>query len=149
MTIEQVVVTSREDAQPTISHLRDGLGKRVCWITVCNRFGGTDSTSHVPLVRKSQKHILVMKFQDVNINPITKNQARKIKNFILNHHLNQPKDSVSFVLVINCRAGISRSTAIGKFCELTLNLPVEYKQLQFQDIYPNSGVMEALGMFKS
>ncbi len=127
--ISNVIVTNRDDAGWIVKDLIKS-GKNVCWITICN-------TQAKPLINKSNKHILVCKFADIPTNPSTPNQARKIKNFIMNHHINMIQE---FVLVINCHAGISRSAAIGMFCQQNLNLNVKFGK----ECFPNSGVMKAL-----
>lgn len=102
------------------------------WITICCRKG-------TPLANRSSKRVLVMKFDDIKVNPLTHNQARRLKNFILNHHINNPKP---IKLLVNCRAGQSRSVAVGFFCKFNLGIPVEFLNLQF----PNDGVMNALNV---
>lgn len=129
MAIQSVCVCSRESAL----EFWNTLEAPKCWITIC-------SQRSKPLVTHSTKDILVCKFDDINVNPLTKSQARKIKNFLLNKHLNSPK---SWNLLINCRAGISRSTAIARFTEHNLNIT---NQTFEQQPFPNRAVMQALGV---
>lgn len=131
--ISQVIITNRDDAKNTIRTI-ELTGIKTCWITISNTFSSS-------LVKASKKHILNMKFNDIRVDPITKNQTRKIKNFIFNHHLNM-KDT--YFLVINCHAGISRSAGIGMFCKQILDLPVEFQNEPF----PNEGVMKSLGIYR-
>ena len=57
----------------------------------------------------------------------------------MNHHVNMIQD---FVLVVNCHAGISRSSAVGMFCQHNLNIPVQFGK----ETFPNAGVMQSLGV---
>ena len=128
--ISRVIVTNRADAPMVVRHCKEQ--GPTCWITICN------PTAH-PLVQRSSKHILVCKFNDVPGNPITNRQKRKIKNFIMNHHVNMKEH---FTLVINCHAGISRSAGVGAFCKHNLGIPVAFGP----ETFPNVGVMQALGV---
>lgn len=128
--ISNVIVTNRDDAPQIIKDL--SLNNMIAWITICSK-------RDRPLISHSNKHTLVCKFDDISINPITHSQARKIKNFILNHHINMMKD---FILVINCRMGISRSAGVGMFCKHNLNLNVNFGP----ETFPNNGVMKSLGV---
>lgn len=126
--ISSVVVCDRTSAKETWST----FGPNDIWITIC-------SIRSAPLVNRSSKRVLVVKCDDIKKSPLTQNQARRIKNFILNHHKN---NSNKVKLLINCIAGQSRSVAIGFFCQFNLNLQVEFREKQF----PNEGIMQALNV---
>ncbi len=125
------IVTNRHETLDIIQELKN-QGKNVCWISICNTYS-------FPLKCRSNKHTLILKFDDIHINPITIRQKRKIKNFIINHHKNMKDD---YVLIINCHAGISRSAAIGMFCKYNLGINVQFRK----ETFPNTGVMLALGV---
>ncbi len=129
--ITSCIVAPRVSAK-TIKASLEEQGLNVCWITVSGR-------KTPGLVGRGSKHILSMFFDDVT-NPsygIQKNQAIKIKRFVMNHHLNSEK---KWVCLINCIAGQSRSVGIGKFLELNLSIPTKYIEPQ----YPNKLVMTIL-----
>jgi len=130
MGIKRVVVTNRGDVKDVMTALKKEQGELVCWITIAN----PDAPA---LIKRSCKRVLSLKFWDILSQPVTKRQVRKIKGFISNHIHNIQGD---YVLVINCHAGISRSAAIGKFCEMVHNLPVQFGP----ECYPNPGVLKAL-----
>jgi protein-tyrosine phosphatase len=128
--IKEAVVTNCIDA--TIAKSAFELqGKNVCWITI--------SDPNAKQIRGSSKHVLVSKFYDRNVDPISPRQIRRIKNFIFNHHLNS---KLEWILLINCFAGISRSAAIGMFCRQNLDIPVDF----FEKISPNKKIMELFGV---
>lgn len=133
--IKEVFVTNAADAKPLVKELRN-KAENVCWITISN---ACDSGGRIIGGQGSNKDLLVMRFDDIPVNPITHKQARKIKNFVFNHHINSPKN---WILVLNCIAGISRSAAIGRFCEKKLNLSVNF----WTEPHPNKGVLLALGV---
>ena len=133
--IREVFVTNAVDVKPLVKNLRD-KGENVCWITISNT---SDSAGRIIKGQGSNKDLLVMRFEDVPVNPLTPRQARKIKNFVFNHHINS---SENWILVVNCIAGISRSAAIGRFCEKKLSIPVNF----WTEPFPNRGVLSALGI---
>ncbi len=126
--ISNVVVTNREDAPGLVAELSVD-GNNVAWVTIANKRSSA--------LARSSKRVLSLKFDDIPEFPVTKNQARKIKNFIVNLHVNNKK---SFTLVVNCHAGISRSAAVGVFCRNNLGVPVQFGI----ETFPNAGVMRAL-----
>jgi predicted protein tyrosine phosphatase len=129
MTITKVFVVSRAMAPSFLASLKEEK-QEACWITIANTRGK-------PLVRGSSKDVLSLMFDDDSVS-FSANQARKTKNFIANHHKNSSRNKV---LVVNCVAGISRSAAIGKFCEISLGIPSVYTQV----IHPNIHVANRLG----
>lgn len=137
--ITEVIVTDRDSSKAVRAELI-AQGKNCAWISI------SDSPSEAVL-RASNKNCLAIFFHDTRHraekNAITKNQGRKLKNFIHNHHKNMNGD---FVLVVNCRAGISRSTAVGKYCELVLGIPTRYTELEAKRmISPNTLVLSRMG----
>lgn len=131
--ITSCIVAPRVSAK-TIKTSLEAEGKNVCWITI----SGLRSKG---LVTGSSKHILSMFFDDV-AHPsfgASKNHARKIKNFILNHHLNSEK---KWVLLVNCIAGISRSAAIGMFVQTNLDINTTF----IESCHPNKLLLQRLGV---
>jgi predicted protein tyrosine phosphatase len=119
------------------------LNKKIAWITIADN-------QKLGLVRGGNKYVLPLYFEDVEKKAFkesfTKNQARKVKNFIINHHLN---NKIELILFINCAAGVSRSTAIGKYAELKFNISTRYTELESKRmISPNHLVLERLGMIQ-
>lgn len=137
--IEQVIVTDRGSVEALIKELKQN-GKKVIWITISD-----DQRS--ALRKGGGKDILVLHFHDIEAQKsysFTRNKARKVKNFIFNHHLNS-KEVVT--LVVNCRAGVSRSTAVGKFAEIALKIPARFTELESKRmIAPNRLVLKLLGL---
>ena len=125
--ITNVLITNRGEAPSLVQSLVE-KGNKTCWITI-------SSKNSKPLCNRSNKTTLVVKFDDVLTDPITKNQVRKIKNFIANHHINSAEEKI---LVINCHAGISRSAAIGMWCLHVLGLRVQFGK----ETRPNVSVMK-------
>lgn len=121
MTIEFCIVTNRAKTKQLVNVLLL-QNFNVCWITICN-------VHATPLVVRSNKHTLVCKFDDIRDSKdkcsVNDNQVRKIKNFILNHQINNKK---KFVLVVNCFAGQSRSVAIGEFVNNNMGIPVVFTE---------------------
>jgi uncharacterized radical SAM superfamily Fe-S cluster-containing enzyme len=120
-------------ARNTVKKLRSE-GLNVAWISIANHSSGE-------LLTRSSKHTLGLRFDDItdqnNPNAISKRHVRRIKNFVCNHHKNMKE---KYVLVINCEAGISRSAAVGKYCEYVHNIPVANIMAPF----PNKLVLLAL-----
>jgi len=138
--IKQIIVTDRETAKVIVPQLKK-LGEKVAWITIAN-----DQKKR--LVSGGNKHTLPLFFDDItdktSRKAFTKNLARKVKNFIFNHHIN---NSQEFILVVNCMAGVSRSSAIGKFAELKFGIPARFTELEAKRIIaPNHLVLKLLGM---
>lgn len=131
--IKEVFLSDYMNAKSLVKDLRN-KGENVCWISISNASNDGGRVFHN---FGCNKHLLVMRFDDVPVNPITREQARKIKNFVFNHHKNSSKE---WVLVVNCIMGISRSAAIGQFCEWKLKVPVHKKE----EFFPNRGVLSAL-----
>ena len=132
--IEKCIISPRGMAKSIFLSLKEKR-KNVCWITIANK-------DQISLVGGSSRHILSMHFDDVAVkaaNSINTNQARKIKNFIYNHHINSKQ---SWVLLVNCNAGISRSGAIGDFVACKLNVGV----INVICPFPNKLVMKLLGV---
>jgi len=128
--ITNIIVTDREQAQGFV----DKHSPNCVWVTI-------SQIKKKPLINKSSKKICVAKFNDITVDPITKNQADKIKKFISNHHKNNEKQ---LTLVINCRAGKSRSAAVAMWCKHCLGID----QIVFThpSIDPNRAVMEMFGV---
>lgn len=135
--IEKVIVTSQEEA----NEISDSLKREGHFvIRIC-----ISSSQSKALFKGGGKDKLILHFADIEVanqkGSFRKNQARKIKNFILNHHKNSDK---KMVLVINCVAGQSRSTAIGRFCE-SLGINTTYTELEAKRcIFPNKLVLRLL-----
>lgn len=129
--ITSCIVSSRAAARAIKTSLEEN-GSKVCWITI----SGLKTPG---LVARSNKHILTMFFDDITspIYGITSKQAKKIKDFIMNHHLNSPEN---WCCLINCIAGQSRSVAVGMF--LQNNLGIETKFIESQ--HPNKLVLSRL-----
>ena len=127
--ITKVIVCNREQAPKLVVSL-----SMARWVTIT-------CTNHFPLVHKSSRDTLSVKFNDHDfIGKITKKQVNKIKKFICNAHKN---DDGEFVLVINCNAGRSRSVAVGMWCKHILGLPVE---VWHDDPDPRRSIMEMFGV---
>lgn len=128
--ISKVIVCNRNEAPNLVKSLSCPL-----WLTIT-------CTNHVPLVHKSSRDCLTMKFNDVvnGMGFITRKQVNKIKKFISNGHKNNENE---FVLVINCNAGKSRSVAVGMWCKHGLGLPVEVWHAEPQ---PRPRIMEMFGV---
>lgn len=138
--VKQIIVTDRNTAKVIISILKQ-LGEKVAWITIANN-------QSQRLVSGGGRHTLPLFFKDIidkkSKDAFTKNLARKVKNFIFNHHIN---NSEEFTLVVNCMAGISRSAAIGKFAELRFGIPARFTELEAKRmIAPNRLVLDLLGL---
>lgn len=138
--IKQIIVTDRNSVKAIILEQKRS-GEKVAWITVANN-------QNQRLVSGGNKHTLPLFFDDItdktSRKAFTKNLARKVKNFIYNHHINSSQE---FVLVVNCMAGISRSAAIGKFTELKFGIQAKYTELEAKRmIAPNHLVLFRLGM---
>jgi predicted protein tyrosine phosphatase len=130
--ITQGLVTDRQSAMSMFFSLKE-KGNNVCWVTIANR-------NTRPLVFRGNKHVLSMHFDDVTskIDGISHDQFRKLKNFLWNHHINSNN---SWICLINCHAGISRSAAVGEIIECKFRVPVTYLHTPF----PN---MRILNLFK-
>lgn len=131
--ITSCIVAPRVSAK-TIKASLEAEGKNVCWITI----SGFRSKG---LVIGSSKHILSMFFDDV-VHPsfgASHNKARKIKNFILNHHFNSKHE---WVLLVNCIAGISRSAAVGMFVQNNLGVSTTF----IESCHPNKLLLQRLGV---
>lgn len=139
MTIKKVIVANREDA-PMLYNQHSNVGNTY-WLTISNIHAK-------PLVPASTKRIKVAKFDDIAF-PFRNNNSdvpRKLKTWICNLHFNKNNET-DIVLIINCHAGISRSAAFGKFCEINLEIPeVEFRNetIYKSRIHPSRYILEEL-----
>lgn len=139
MTIKKVIIANREDAPMLYNqHLN---ADNAYWLTISNIHAK-------PLVPASTKRIKVAKFDDIAF-PFRNNNSdvpRKLKTWICNLHFNKNNEA-NIVLIINCHAGISRSAAFGKFCQINLEIPeVEFRNetIYKSKVHPNRYILEEL-----
>lgn len=140
MTITKVVVCCREDALHELA-LLESKHHKVVWVHVMN----PKQPSLFPRTTKSR---LIVKFLDVQVTPsfrdtpdlFSRKQAQKIRSFLCNWHINKPEE---VVVLVNCNAGQSRSTAIGQWCGGRFGVDVEYKE-PLDTIHPNTRVLYLL-----
>lgn len=145
MPIEKLCVCSRKDAERILPRLVVKLANQpensVAWVTI--------SDKDVPPLKKPEglpsDRYLALQFEDWSYGAITVSQKEKLKTFLCNLQYNSnPKDNI--FLLVNCMAGISRSVAIGKFCEQEFGVKAIYREEEFHGhpICPNPGLLQEL-----